>query len=86
MNQLSPYKEKIIYAEWSKVRREIDKIRRKLSKKERRDISEAEFFRRLTLKCVNKHRAKRGKKKLTLDPTSGPGGPPRLSGHLDFSD
>jgi hypothetical protein len=80
MNKLSPDKERIVYAEWSAVRNEIEKIRSERSKAEGREITEAEFLRCLTLKRVNKYRAKRGKKKLTLDPTSSPGGPARFTG------
>jgi hypothetical protein len=78
-NQLSLDKEKIVYAEWSKVRNEIEKIRLEKSKREGREITEAEFLRCLTLKRVNNYRSKRGKKKLTLDPMSGPGGAPRFT-------
>ena len=80
MNKLSPDKERIVYAEWIEVRNEIEKIRREKSKREGREITEAEFLRCLTLKRVNKYRTKRGRKKLTLDPVSGPGGAPRFTG------
>ncbi len=73
-NQLSPYKEKIIYAEWSDIRDELAVIRQELSSKEGREITEAEFIRKLTLDYVNKRRIAQGKKKLNLDPTSSPGG------------
>ncbi len=51
-NQLSPYKEKIIYAEWSDIRDELAVIRQELSSKEGREITEAEFIRKLTLDYV----------------------------------
>jgi hypothetical protein len=73
-NMLNPNKERIIYAEWSDIRDQLGVIRAELSKKEGREITEAELLRRLTLDYVNKRRKARGKKPLKLDPISLPGG------------
>lgn len=73
-NQLNPEKEKIIYAEWQATRDELDKARNEMSKKEGREISEAEFFRTLTLNYANKRLKARGQRPLDLDPKSSPGG------------
>jgi hypothetical protein len=73
-NQLNPDKERIIYAEWSRVRAELAQIRNELEKKGGREISEAEFLRSLTLNYVNEWRQGKGQEPLDLDPTSPPGG------------
>lgn len=75
-NQLSPEKEKIVYAEFTEVLDELAKKRMELSEKEGREISQAEMLRRIHLWYVNQDRTKRGEKKLNLDPTSAPGGMP----------
>jgi len=75
-NMLNPNKERIIYAEWRDVRDQLTVIRDELSKKEGREITEAELLRRLTLAHINKYREARGKKPLKLDPISLPGGVP----------
>lgn len=71
---LNPGKTKVIFAQWNDIRDEIDKARAEQSKREGREISEAEFLRTLTLNFANKRLKARGKKPLDLDPKSAPGG------------
>jgi hypothetical protein len=75
-NVLDRNKRRIIYAEWREVRDQLAVIRAELSKKEGREITEAELLRRMTLTHVNKYRKARGKEPLKLDPISLPGGVP----------
>lgn len=75
-NTLNPNKEKIIFAEWSDKRDELLFEAQELSKKEGRDISEAELLRRITAEYINKRRKARGQKPLDLDSSSSPGGHP----------
>jgi hypothetical protein len=76
--QLKAEKERIVYAEWTEVRDDLQHIAAEMTRKDGRKITEAELLRRITLNFVNRQRKKRGEKALDLDPKSGPGGNPNL--------
>lgn len=65
--QLNADKEKITYAEWTDVREELEKLRKDLAKKEKRDIDEAELLRYMTITAINKRRREHGQPPLELE-------------------
>lgn len=69
-------KERITYAEFSLVREELIGIAKDLGDQEGREVTESEVLRRFTLELANKRRRAMGKKALTLDPSTKPGGTP----------
>lgn len=73
-NQHDTQKEKFNYSEWGAVLTEIEKECAEMGEREGKEITLAEYYRRVMLEKVNKRRESRKLKPLTLDPASAPGG------------